>query len=186
MGQRGLAPRSLQSCPSKPAALLLTVTPAKLLVTTGLLVLTLGVLVYLTDRDAARAALIPAAAALAGSSLFGVIGHWLPSFAHPFAFSLFTAAVAGPGDAPAYRACFVWWVVNIAFETAQHPRLSLAIAEGLQDGLGRTWPARLASAYVLNGTFDVNDLVAATAGALAAALLLYVVHRLEIRHETRE
>jgi hypothetical protein len=40
----------------------------------------------------------------------------------------------------------------------------------------------LLSSYVLRGTFDVGDLIAATAGAAGAASLLYVVHRLEVNH----
>jgi glycopeptide antibiotics resistance protein len=36
------------------------------------------------------------------------------------------------------------------------------------------------SNYLLRGTFDVGDLIAATLGALAAALLLFVIHGWEV------
>ena len=95
----------------------------------------LGAAVYLTDRAAHDAA------------IFGVLGQWLPSFVHPLAFSLFTAA-AGNYRRP-YCACVAWWAVNVLFEFAQHPRVAL-----------------------MRGTFDAGDLVAVTLGAIVAACLL--------------
>jgi hypothetical protein len=147
----------------------------------GCLALAFGVLVYLTDRDPSHASLIPAVAAFAGSHMFGGLGQWLPSFLHPFAFSLFTAAARPSSTSPSYSACWLWWAVNVIFEVAQHPDVNGAVAEGVQVLLGQTWPARLLSNYFLRGTFDVGDIVAATAGALAAAGALYFIHRLETR-----
>jgi hypothetical protein len=152
------------------------------LVALGSLALAVGVLVYLTDRDPSRAALIPAVTAWAGTHRFGPLGGWLPSFAHPFAFSLFTAALALPRARPAYWACGMWWAVNVAFEAAQAPELGAAAAEAMQRGLGRTWLANALSNYVLQGTFDVADLAATTAGAAAAALVLHLLHLRETRH----
>ena len=154
-----------------------------LLVLMGCFGLALGLLVYLTDRDALHAALIPAVPALAGGNLFGAFGQWLPSFAHPFAFSLFTAAAHRSSASPAYWACAMWCAVNVAFEAAQYPGTSLAIAESLEGGLGRSWLTYSLSNYVLRGTFDVGDLVAAALGALAAAGTLYVVHRVGVTHD---
>ena len=110
--------------------------PQAILAASGTLALALGLLVYLADRDASRSLLIPAAAALSAGPLFGELGQWLPSFVHPFAFSLFTAAARPPGSAPAYRACAGWWAVNVAFEAGQHPRVSAPLAEFLAGGPG--------------------------------------------------
>jgi hypothetical protein len=142
----------------------------------------MGILVYMTDRDPARAALFPDVFALHTGPIFGAVGAWLPSFVHPFAFSLFTAAAMQRSASPAYGACVVWWAVNIAFEVGQHEQISGRIAELLQLVFGHTWPGRALSNYFLRGSFDVGDIVAATAGALAAAGVLYVVHHQQARH----
>ena len=152
-----------------------------LLVLVGALAIAAGLIVYLTDRDPSRAALIPAAAALSTGPLVGVLGQWLPSFVHPLAFSLFTAAARRAWTPPAYGACLAWWAVNVAFEIGQHPVVAAPVAAWLaelpQPG---SIPALLA-AYLLRGTFDPIDLLAATLGALAAAALLSTVQRGDLR-----
>lgn len=155
-----------------------------ILVAVGSLGLVLGVLVYMTDRDSTHAMLFPAFAKLATGPVFGVVGPWLPSFAHPFAFSLLTAAALRRSTSPAYRACAVWWAANIAFEFAQHPLLSGFVAVSVKGLFGQTWLSRALANYALRGSFHFDDLVAATAGALAAAGVLALVHRLENRHES--
>jgi hypothetical protein len=147
----------------------------------GFSALSIGILVYVTDRDASHAVLIPAVAALSGSHLFGVLGQWLPSFVHPFAFSLFTAAAQPAQSRPAYGACLAWWAVNVAFEVAQYPGFSADVADALQRAAGPAWLTNAVSNYLLQGTFDVADLAAATGGALAAALLLHLMHLRETR-----
>jgi hypothetical protein len=153
------------------------------LVTVGLVALAVGLLLYLVDRDPSRAALIPAAVALAGGNVFGAFGQWLPSFVHPFAFSLFTAATYPSRTAAGCGACVAWWAANVAFEVAQYPGINRVVAQVTEGVLGQSLPARLLSNYVVQGTFDANDLVAATAGAVAAALVLCFVHRREVNHD---
>lgn len=156
--------------------------PPAVLVGLGGFALLVGVLVYVTDRDPAHALLFPGIAALDTGALFGALGAWLPSFIHPFAFSLFTAAALKRAASPAYGACAAWWAANLAFEAGQHEQLSGYLAELLQFALGPTWLARALSNYFLRGTFDVGDIAAVTAGALAAAGVLAFVHHQETRH----
>jgi hypothetical protein len=141
----------------------------------GSAALVLGLLVYATDRDAASAMLFPAMAALDSGAVFGAAGAWLPSFIHPFAFSLFTAAALARGARPAYRACAAWWAVNMAFEVAQHARFSGAIAEFLHRAFGDAAVGQALANYALRGSFDLADIAALTAGSLAAAAVLYLV-----------
>jgi hypothetical protein len=148
----------------------------------GVAALAMGLVVYATDRAATGSAPFPAIAIAGGLVVFGLLGQWLPSFVHPFAFSLFTAAARSPAAAPAYGACAAWWAVDVAFEVGQHPHISTALAKSLQHVLGPTVPVRWLSNYFVRGTFDTGDLVAATAGALAAAGIIYLVHRMEARH----
>jgi hypothetical protein len=152
------------------------------LVAIGSLGLAVGLLVYMTDRDAAHAMLFPTIAALDTGPVFGVLGPWLPSFVHTFAFSLFTVAALPSRSAWRYRACAAWCAVNVAFEMAQHLHVSVRLAEALEGGFGPASLTRPLANYFLRGTFDVGDIAAATAGALAAAGVLYLVHRLETRY----
>jgi hypothetical protein len=148
----------------------------------GCIAMAAGLLVYAADREAAHAMLFPASAALRTGPIFGLAGPWLPSFIHPFAFSLFTAAARRHSASPAYGACAAWWAVNMAFEAAQHPKLSSGVGEALQLAFGRTGLTRAVYNYLLGGSFALGDIAAATAGALAAAAVLHWVHNRETRH----
>lgn len=150
--------------------------PAGRLAAAGFLALALAALVYLTDRDPAHAALIPALPLLGTLQLFGAVGAWLPSLLHPFAFALFTAALQPRGAPPAYWACALWWVVGVAFEAAQSPPIGGALHPLLEVlPLPSEWMA-LVGRYMAIGTFDVADVIATTAGACAAAAALRSVH----------
>ena len=137
--------------------------------------LILGVLVYLTDRVAGIAVLLPRVDALAGRHLFGAIGQSLPSFLHPFAFSLATAAALRPGVAQRWGACATWCAVNLACEFAQHPAFKASWARALNELAGTGGVERRVMSYCLQGTFDVGDVAAVVLGALAAGALLWLV-----------
>lgn len=144
----------------------------------GCAALLLGVFVYLADRPAGSASGLPAGAwRLGATTLFGAAGGWLPSFVHPFALSLLTVALRPLDGAAAYRACAAWWAVDVAFELGQLPAAAHAIGAALHAAFGAAWPARALANYFLRGTFDRADLLAATAGALAAAWVIHLVLR---------
>lgn len=154
------------------------------LVALGCIALAIGSLVYLTDRDGLHAVGIPAIPALAGAHLFGSIGLWLPSLVHPFAFSLFTAAVLPLRSAWRFGACAAWFALNAAFELGQHPAVRSDLGASIESVLGRTALGRTLSNYFVGGRFDRSDIVAAAIGALAAAGVLLVAQRLVERdHE---
>jgi len=138
--------------------------------------LSIGALVYLTDRAAYSHSLLPRFASLQRRHLFGVVGPWLPSFLHTFSFSLLTAAARSPAKSPAYGACAAWCTVNLVFELGQHPKVSQRLADLVLRTFGDTAPSRWTSNFFIRGTFDVNDIAAAVAGGLAAAGLLHLVH----------
>jgi hypothetical protein len=152
---------------------------AALLVFVGCVSLSLGLLVYLADRVASHAVLVPSIAPLGGRNLFGALGQWLPSFVHPLAFSLFTAAVLRPSAVACCAACTFWGVVNVAFEVGQHPALGALWTAALRSGAGDWAIARSTLNYFLHGTFDPYDVCAATLGALAAGALLQCVDYFE-------
>lgn len=148
----------------------------------AIMALAVGLLVYMADRVAAPPLLMPAFALLGTGALFGVLGQWLPSFVHPFAFGLLTAAVLPPRSAWRYGACAAWGAVNVAFEVGQHPSISTPLAAALHGAFGASPPARALANYFVLGTFDRGDIVAAVLGALAAAALLRVVALLQGDH----
>ncbi|MCU0938158.1 MAG: hypothetical protein MUC86_03255 [Burkholderiaceae bacterium] len=173
---RALSPATPRmNAPARPSGELL-------LALLGVLTLAVGLLVYLSDRPAGHAALLPAAAIVTGAPLFGALGGCLPSFVHPFAFSLLTAAALPVGASPAYGACIAWWLVNVAFEITQSQGMAAGIASTVENALGRTSITQPLTNFLLRGTFDPADLTAATAGALAAAVALTFVHRWERFH----
>ena len=137
--------------------------------------LAVGALVYLVDRAAGSASLLPAGAWSGTGWHFGAVGAWLPSFVHPFAFSLVFAALAPTDAARAYRACAAWWAVNVVFELGQLAPAATAIAVALHAAFRDAAPARALANYFLRGTFDRADLLAATAGSLAAAGLIHLL-----------
>ena len=148
-----------------------------LLTAIACLAMILATAVYLTDRDAARALLMPDVGVHVDGKLFGAIGQWLPSFVHPFSFSLLTAAALPVRSAPRYGPCLAWAAVNVAFEVGQHPMVSVRLANALQGELNGMPFGQPLARYFLHGTFDAGDVVAVLLGALAAALVLRLVSR---------
>ncbi|HSC65771.1 MAG TPA: hypothetical protein VLD35_19180 [Caldimonas sp.] len=132
-----------------------------------------GTLVYLVDRPPGHAMWIPHFALAPRPPTFGSIGDWLPSFVHPLAFALLTAAALPAGSPWRYRGCVAWGAVDVACELGQHAALKTAWLGLAEQGLAPV----AASRYFLHGRFDVADLVAAAAGALAAAACLHCFDR---------
>jgi len=148
------------------------------------LALIFGVLVYIADRPPSSAVLIPTIAPFFRHNVFGVLGQWLPSFVHPFAFSLFSAAALGTSAAASrYGACAVWCAINVGLEVGQHAAFKSQWAEALRTGAGDWVITRSVVNYFLHDTFDGGDVFAVVLGALAAAALLrLVVRRRETHH----
>lgn len=134
--------------------------------------LAVGMLVYMADRDPVHALLFPTFAALQSGPVFGALGAWLPSFVHPFAFSLFTAAALPARTGWRLAACAAWGVVDVGFEVGQHPDVGARLAEWLQPDGSASRLAQALSNYFVRGTFDVADIAASILGAIAAAGVL--------------
>jgi hypothetical protein len=142
-----------------------------------------GLLVYVTDRSNMHAWLIPMGPRHSSAPLFGTLGQWLPSFVHPFAFSLLSSAVLPPKSTPAYGACAAWCAVNLLFELGQHRGVSTRVAAALHSGFGSTLAVRSVAGYFTRGTFDVGDVAAVILGSLAAAVALRWLHQGQgVRH----
>lgn len=132
----------------------------------ALAVLALGAWVYVVERPAAAT---PFFSSINLShrlpALLGVVGNCLPTFAHTFSFSIFTALIMGATGRAVFWGCLTWLLVGVAFEVGQHPNISSILSEGL------ALPVSL-KAYFVSGTFDVFDLLSIFGGAIFAYLIL--------------
>ena len=140
--------------------------------------LVLGTCVYITDRPAGQAMWIPSVRPFAGLELFGPFGAWLPSFVHPFAFGLFTAALIRRPGGGCYAACAAWGVVDVAFEFGQRVAFKSQLLDALHGPAGRNMLLRPILVYLHHGTFDQGDVIAVVAGATAAGALLFMANRI--------
>ena len=98
----------------------------------------------------------------------------LPTFIHLLAFSLFTAGLLGGGRRSAVLVCLLWLFIETVFETAQHPLISGWLASRVPRWFESIPLLDHTRGFLINGTFDPLDLVAAT----LAALLAYVIIRI--------
>lgn len=137
------------------------------------MVLLAGVLVYLLDRPPGSAWLVPSSWQHGASrQWFGPFGQWLPSFTHAFAFSLLTALCLPRRRGTLVGACAAWAAIDTLAELGQHPALSPALAEALAHALGQGPLVAQTGRYFTRGVFDLGDVVAGLAGALAAYVAL--------------
>ena len=152
------------------------------LATLGALLLGIGLLVYLADRPPGHAQLLPAWPLPGGGTWFGSLGSWLPSFVHPFAFSLLTVAVLAPSPRPRLGVCAAWGALNAAFELGQLPQAAAWLGAALHESALPSALADPLADYFRRGRFDVADLAALTLGSLAAAAVLHFLHEKKDDH----
>lgn len=133
--------------------------------------LALGLLVYLADRPAGSAWLLPWAGVLQAHPGGAPLAPWLPTALHAFAFALLSALVLPPRRSLHTLACAGWVLVDQLFELGQHPALAAPLSRGLEALLPPAVAEPL-TRYFRAGTFDTADLAAALLGGGAAWLLL--------------
>jgi hypothetical protein len=142
------------------------------LVALALLALTTGVFVYLLDRPAGSAELIPAVLQLSTDEgrAFGPSGDWLPSLVHVYAFILLTAAVMRPSPRNLLLVCTGWLVIEAFFELIQHPAVTQLLVDQASSWSGRLPVLATLHDYAVSGAFDPMDLVGLALGVVAAYL----------------
>jgi len=129
-----------------------------------------GVLVYVFDRQPEFIYFLPGEFSLNGQfdSLFGILGNYLPTFLHVYAFILLTAVVAVPAITKLMPVCLAWFCLDSLFEIAQIDQIANWVAtHTLAWFTGIPFLENTAN-YFLMGTFDVSDLLSIAAGTIAA------------------
>ena len=141
--------------------------------------LAVGVWVYLVERDPQRvyllAGFIPES--LPSPLHLGTIAGVLPEFIHVYAFSLLTALLLPSTPRHTLGACLAWFVVDSAFEIAQHPAIAPMIVAVLPGWFEQVPLLDNTVAYFRHGTFDPLDLAAVAVGAQAAWLTIVYSQR---------
>lgn len=154
--------------PAGPLAPAAPASPATLAALAGLALL-LGTSVYLLDRPAGSAWLLPASwHATAAGGWFGHVGPWLPSLVHAFAFSVLTALVLPPRPWCAAAACATWAAIDTLAELGQHAAISGALAGALAAAFDGSAGAARIGRYFTMGSFDLADLAAGGVGCVLA------------------
>lgn len=173
----GVSPLSRFFRPAAPAAA--PTAAGATLAALAVLLLLLGTLVYLFDRPAGSAWLIPPRWQVgSGAAWFGHVGAWLPSLVHAFAFSILTALVLPWRPGFAASSCGAWALIDTLAECGQHAAVSASLAAGIESAFdGARWAVQVGH-YFTRGSFDVADIAAALAGcALAFAALSCTMQR---------
>ena len=145
----------------------------------ALMALAIGVLVYLLDRPGTSVYLIPDGWSPGGgvAPVFGELGGFLPTFAHTFAFTLFTSALLEPWRWAAVVACAAWWFVDSLFEIAQSDAWSGVIAAHVPVWFA-DWPLLdNVAGYFVGGHFDWRDLVSISVATVSAFIVIRLSHR---------
>lgn len=157
--------------PLAPAAAASPGVPASpaMLAALAVLALLLGTAVYLLDRPAGSAWLVPPSWQ-AGSTgrWFGRVGPWLPSLVHAFAFSVLTALALPRRPWRCAAACTGWVAIDSLAELGQHAAVSGPLADALVTAFDGAAGAARVGRYFTMGSFDLADLVAGGAGGLLA------------------
>lgn len=140
----------------------------------GLVALILGSLIYLIDRPPYQTYFVFNILKISFHytlpSLFGPMGHVLPSFIHVFSFSLMTAGLICSRRRDYLMICSGWFLIDSVFEVGQgFGEFSARILPSWLEGI----PVLESSKnYFLQGTFDPIDLIGTALGAVTAYLIL--------------
>jgi hypothetical protein len=142
------------------------------LLSSTLLALLVGTLVYLLDRDWASTRFLAPLADWQGeqSAIFGALGQVLPSFCHAYAFALLLILALGRSRYARQLGAVAWFAIAAGLEFLQAERLHILLPEPTALPAGWTL-ANSIYTYFANGHFDPADLLAAGLGCLVAFLV---------------
>lgn len=155
------------------------VRPETIQVIAAVIVLAIGVFVYLLDRPSTSIYLVPDSWEWGNRipPVFGRIGDYLPTFAHTFAFILFSSAILEPWKWSAVTACAGWCTIGSLFEIAQQDAWALVIAARVPVWFD-DWPLLDNVAdYFIAGHFDVRDLASIGIATVCAFFTIRLSHR---------
>ena len=136
--------------------------------------LSLGLCIYLIDRQPETAYLISNGLFLNDNvrPVFGVMGNYLPTFLHVYAFILLSAAVFAQSHRQVLIICLSWLIIEIIFELAQINIIAQSVAIHIPDWFSVIPVVNNTANYFLMGTFDILDIISIIAGTLIAYMTI--------------
>ena len=140
----------------------------------GIVGLGLGTLIYLLDRPPAFVYFIPDRNPYFTGYMttFGQLGNNLPTFLHPFSFSLITAGVlACRSTGLAALISLGWFTVNCTFELGQVNTTSQWLIEYIPQWFDKIVVLENTANYLQSGTYDPRDVLSIAFGSLTAFLI---------------
>ena len=126
------------------------------------------ILLYALDRGGAVYFLPDWAAEPNRPDIFGTLGAHLPTFLHPFAFILITAAVLRPWPRLLPAICVAWFVVECLFELGQMSPFDSRIAAAMPSWFDSVPILQIAADYFTRGTYDSLDVLSIGLGTVIA------------------
>lgn len=140
----------------------------------GLIALIIGVVLYVYDRQMSSVYFVPDILNQhkSGTSVFGLIGYYLPSFLHVFAFCWISVGILGNNPERVMFICLFWLFVDGNFELAQNDAIASVIVPFIPDWFKGIPFLENTAAYLLKGRFDPVDLAAIYIGAITSYLLI--------------
>jgi len=138
--------------------------------------LTLGLCIYLIDRQPETAYLVSNGLFLNDTErpIFGVMGNYLPTFLHVYAFILLSAVVFAQSHRQVLILCFSWLIIDIIFEFAQISVIAQSVAVHIPGWFSGAPILENTADYFLIGTFDTLDLFSIIAGTLTAYMTIFL------------
>ncbi len=149
---------------------------------TGFAGLSLGVLLYLSDRPPESTWFVQNYLHSSGEALhrilpdlFGTLDRNIASFLHTFSFTMITGAFVGESKTGCFMAAFIWCVVNVLFEVGQY--FDTIVIRFIPDWFEQYKFLKTVDDYFIAGSFDLGDIVAIFAGALVGFTVLVYQNR---------
>jgi len=141
----------------------------------GSAVLLVGTLVYLIDRPPEHTYFVFKSAVDISlfktlPNLFGIIGNFLPSFVHVFAFILITAGMIACRKRGYLIICLSWLTLDVTFEFGQ--KFNTFFSSLVPEWFSRFPFLENTTNYFSRGTFDQADIASAIIGSALAYLVL--------------
>ncbi len=133
----------------------------------GLIILTFGCIIYITDRPPWQTVWFSDTISFYTDKhrVFGSLGDHLPSFVHVISFSLLTAGIFAEKLRQYLYIIGFWLAINLFFEILQ--------LDAFHSISGLNWVKN----YSSNAVFDFKDLIAIFLGGIIAIVLLTITKR---------
>jgi signal transduction histidine kinase len=142
----------------------------------GLISLLLGVSVYLLDRDWQSVLFLASFSTWQPGVMgwFGPLGPSLPSFFHAYGFALLIILALGGLRVSVLLGATGWFGIAVFLEALQSEPVGDFFLT-MQSFFNGSVFGRAVEAYVVSGSFDTGDILAAAIGCLAAGAVAHIM-----------